>query len=207
MNILTSIKQLVPIVMVIGAFFIIGTYLSQMNIFPTTRNSSIQPTTMIIPTQVVITPTDETLQMVASIFISYSESERQAVKKEWGIDEDSDLIYAIAKKLEYTPAEKALWVAYYKQMNTLRGNNAALEPIQTNSQGDFSTTQNDLEDKLDCQKEWSEYNTCQSEKNEAMNEYSTCLAESSNPDNYKYGSYCSKPYNYYKNCFKPFCSL
>ncbi len=61
----------------------------------------------------------------------------------------------------------------------------------------------DRENKENCQQDLSEYNTCLGEYTSKMAEYNSCLTESSNPDSWRYKSYCSKPSNY---CFKPVCA-
>jgi septal ring factor EnvC (AmiA/AmiB activator) len=66
-----------------------------------------------------------------------------------------------------------------------------------------SVEKTNREDQAKCQQELNEYNTCLSEYNSKMAEYNSCLTESSNPDSWRYKSYCSKPSNY---CFKPVCA-
>lgn len=59
------------------------------------------------------------------------------------------------------------------------------------------------EEQAKCQQELSEYNSCLSEYNSKMAEYNSCLTESSDPNPWRYKSFCSKPSNY---CFKPTCA-
>jgi uncharacterized protein YaaR (DUF327 family) len=66
-----------------------------------------------------------------------------------------------------------------------------------------SIDKTDRESKEKCQEDLSEYNTCLSEYNSKMAEYNSCLSESSDPNSWRYKSYCSKPSNY---CFKPTCA-
>lgn len=61
------------------------------------------------------------------------------------------------------------------------------------------------EEKVKCQQELNEYNSCLAEYNSKMAEYNSCLAEEANPNSWNYGkaSLCFKPSNY---CFKPVCA-
>lgn len=61
----------------------------------------------------------------------------------------------------------------------------------------------DREREQECQNNLNEYNACLSEYNSKMAEYNSCLTESSNPNSWRHGSYCSKPFNF---CYKPICA-
>ncbi|EKE11129.1 MAG: hypothetical protein ACD_15C00137G0026 [uncultured bacterium] len=66
-----------------------------------------------------------------------------------------------------------------------------------------STEKINQEGQVKCQQELSEYNSCLAEYNSKMAEYNSCLTESTDPNSWRYKSYCSKPSNY---CFKPSCT-
>jgi hypothetical protein len=110
-------------------------------------------------------------------------SSRQLKTIQQGIDDQSAKIDTLQEESTNTP------------------NISSSTGIQSIIQSSIDKTNSESEEK--CQKDLSEYNTCLSEYNSKMAEYNSCLSESSDPNSWRYKSFCSKPSNY---CFKPVCA-
>jgi len=54
-----------------------------------------------------------------------------------------------------------------------------------------------------CQEEINKYNICMNEYNSEMGEYNACLSEVNDPNHWRYGLRCNKPFS---SCYKPICA-
>jgi uncharacterized protein YaaR (DUF327 family) len=121
--------------------------------------------------------------------------------RENGLADDQSIASKQLKTLQQGINNQSVKIDDLQKENTSTQNDLSSAGIQSIIQSSIDKT--DRENKEKCQQDLSEYNTCLSEYNSKMAEYNSCLSESSDPNSWRYKSFCSKPSNY---CFKPVCA-
>lgn len=132
-----------------------------------------------------------------------SATDKEYVKclRENGLADEQSIASKQLKTLQQGINDQSAKIDDLQKDNTGTQNNLSSAGIQSIIKSSIEKT--NREDQENCQKDLSEYNTCLSEYNSKMAEYNSCLSESSDPNSWRYKSFCSKPSNY---CFKPACA-
>lgn len=139
-------------------------------------------------------PSERALAAAAYIVSQVPDSDLDQMSEMFGTRSRTEALKIIAIDFDNNPEKLAYAEVVIAREKANSGNVSGSASAQ-----DFNTSQILDQSKQDCQRKWTEYNTCLAEYNAKQSEYQNCLSD-------PYRVYCSQPLSV-NLCHKPFCFL